>query len=258
MINMAFMPLYMWKMWDVTPVHTPTHRQLKVEQYSVWAESAISTHPPFQSWERDFSWSLGLSPLYWSINIKTFLLHTFKLINKNQSNVASHLRAEYQVGVRHFHQRFCFSVWLIRTNWLIRKISPWFCFSLHITHIQPSSVRSIAVLNFPFVFLPFLSFRLPLIILLLLRGQGGPKLSQHLQVDEFNVCSSCFLSWNDEKEETVVQKIKECLVELEPLYARVLCLHQRFHLPGEDQVHLWTNFGECVKDKSTPLAGRTS
>ena len=47
MINMAFMPLYMWEMWDVTPVthehtNTRTHEQWKVEQYSVWAESAIN------------------------------------------------------------------------------------------------------------------------------------------------------------------------------------------------------------------------
>ena len=42
MINMAFMPLYMWEMWDVTPVtHERTDKQWKVEQYSVWAESAI-------------------------------------------------------------------------------------------------------------------------------------------------------------------------------------------------------------------------
>ena len=41
MINMAFMPLYMWEMWDVTPV-TDGHsdEQWKVVQYSVWAESA--------------------------------------------------------------------------------------------------------------------------------------------------------------------------------------------------------------------------
>jgi len=47
MINMAFMPLYMWEMWDVTPVtheHTDgrTDEQWKVGQYSVWAESAIT------------------------------------------------------------------------------------------------------------------------------------------------------------------------------------------------------------------------
>ena len=42
MINMAFMPLYMWEMWDVKPVtHERTDGQWKVEQYSVWAESAI-------------------------------------------------------------------------------------------------------------------------------------------------------------------------------------------------------------------------
>ena len=41
MINMAFMPLYMWEMWDVTPVtHEHTDEQWKVVQYSVWAESA--------------------------------------------------------------------------------------------------------------------------------------------------------------------------------------------------------------------------
>ena len=44
MINMAFMPLYMWEMWDVTPVtHGRTHEHTdsrKVVQYSVWAESA--------------------------------------------------------------------------------------------------------------------------------------------------------------------------------------------------------------------------
>ena len=41
MINMAFMPLYIWEMWDVTPVtHERTHEQWKVGQYSVWAESA--------------------------------------------------------------------------------------------------------------------------------------------------------------------------------------------------------------------------
>ena len=40
-INMAFMPLYMWEMWDVTPVtHEHTDEQWKVVQYSVWAESA--------------------------------------------------------------------------------------------------------------------------------------------------------------------------------------------------------------------------
>ena len=42
MINMALMPLYMWEMWDVTPVTDGrTDKQWKVEQYSVWAESAI-------------------------------------------------------------------------------------------------------------------------------------------------------------------------------------------------------------------------
>ena len=42
MINMAFMPLYMWEMLDVTPVtNGRTHEQWKVEQYSVGAESAI-------------------------------------------------------------------------------------------------------------------------------------------------------------------------------------------------------------------------
>ena len=42
MINMAFMLLYMWEMWDVTPVtHEHTDEQWKVVQYSVWAESAI-------------------------------------------------------------------------------------------------------------------------------------------------------------------------------------------------------------------------
>ena len=41
MINMAFMPLYMWEMWDVTPVtDTRTHEQWKEVQYSVGAESA--------------------------------------------------------------------------------------------------------------------------------------------------------------------------------------------------------------------------
>ena len=40
-INMASMPLYMWEMWDVTPVtDTRTDEQWKVVQYSVWAESA--------------------------------------------------------------------------------------------------------------------------------------------------------------------------------------------------------------------------
>ena len=44
MINMAFMPLYMWEMWDVTPVTDGrTHEQWKVVQYSVWAESAINS-----------------------------------------------------------------------------------------------------------------------------------------------------------------------------------------------------------------------
>ena len=48
MINMAFMPLYMWEMWDVTPVtNGRTHEQWKVEQYSVWAESAIFTGDSF-------------------------------------------------------------------------------------------------------------------------------------------------------------------------------------------------------------------
>ena len=43
MINMAFMPLYMWEMWDVTPMtHGRTNEQWKVVQYSVWAESAIN------------------------------------------------------------------------------------------------------------------------------------------------------------------------------------------------------------------------
>ena len=42
MIHMAFMPSYMWEMWDVTPVRDArTHKQWKVEQYSAWAESAI-------------------------------------------------------------------------------------------------------------------------------------------------------------------------------------------------------------------------
>ena len=40
MINMAFMPLYMWEMWDVTPVTHGHTDSRKVEQYSVWTESA--------------------------------------------------------------------------------------------------------------------------------------------------------------------------------------------------------------------------
>ena len=43
MINMAFMPLYMWEMWDVTPVTDARTDSGKVEQYSVWAESANSS-----------------------------------------------------------------------------------------------------------------------------------------------------------------------------------------------------------------------
>ena len=43
MIYMAFMPLYMSEMWDVTPVtNGHTDGQWKVVQYSVWAESAIN------------------------------------------------------------------------------------------------------------------------------------------------------------------------------------------------------------------------
>ena len=54
MINMAFMPLYMWEMWDVTPVTDEhTDEQWKVEQYSVWAESAIIKY-------------VGYSKLFWS------------------------------------------------------------------------------------------------------------------------------------------------------------------------------------------------
>ena len=40
MINMAFMPLYMWEMWDVTPVTDEHTDSRKVVQYSVWTESA--------------------------------------------------------------------------------------------------------------------------------------------------------------------------------------------------------------------------
>ena len=42
MINMAFMPLYMWEMWDVTPVTDEHTDSRKVGQYSVWTESAIA------------------------------------------------------------------------------------------------------------------------------------------------------------------------------------------------------------------------
>ena len=42
MINMAFMPLYMWEMWDVTPVTNTRTDSRKVGQYSVWPESAIN------------------------------------------------------------------------------------------------------------------------------------------------------------------------------------------------------------------------
>ena len=41
MINMAFMPLYMSEMWDVTPVTDGRTDSGKVEHYSVWTESAI-------------------------------------------------------------------------------------------------------------------------------------------------------------------------------------------------------------------------
>ena len=40
MTNMAFMPLYMWEMWDVTPVTNTRTDSRKVGQYSVWTESA--------------------------------------------------------------------------------------------------------------------------------------------------------------------------------------------------------------------------
>ena len=47
---MAFMPLYMWKMWDVAPVtHGRTDGHWKVVQYSVWAESAISRKAALES-----------------------------------------------------------------------------------------------------------------------------------------------------------------------------------------------------------------
>ena len=41
MFNMAFIPLYMWEMWDVTPVTDTQTDSGKVVQYSVWAESAV-------------------------------------------------------------------------------------------------------------------------------------------------------------------------------------------------------------------------
>ena len=45
MTNMAFMPLYMWEMWDVTLVTDGrTDAQRKVGQYSVWTESAITKY----------------------------------------------------------------------------------------------------------------------------------------------------------------------------------------------------------------------
>ena len=48
MINMAFMPLYMWEMWDVTPVTDEHTDSRKVVQYSVWTESAIQVKKNFK------------------------------------------------------------------------------------------------------------------------------------------------------------------------------------------------------------------
>ena len=51
MINMAFMPLYMWEKWDVTHVTNARTDSGKVEQYSVWAESATRKHySPSEVW----------------------------------------------------------------------------------------------------------------------------------------------------------------------------------------------------------------
>ena len=59
MINMAFMLLYMWEMWDVTPVtHEHTDEQWKVVQYSVWAESAISQPRQFRNCSA-FNWGFS-------------------------------------------------------------------------------------------------------------------------------------------------------------------------------------------------------
>ena len=68
MIYMAFLPLYMWKMWDVTPVtHTQMDGQWKVGQYSVWAESAKRflrfpiSHTNFISRNLNSNWWKSLS-----------------------------------------------------------------------------------------------------------------------------------------------------------------------------------------------------
>ena len=49
MVRMAYMHVYIREIWDVTPVHRQTDRQTdrhwKVEQKSVWTESAICVIP---------------------------------------------------------------------------------------------------------------------------------------------------------------------------------------------------------------------
>ena len=85
MINMAFMPLYMWEMWDVTPVtHTRTHEQWKVEQYSVWTESAIL-------WPKSSVWISGLNPLPSSWLGGNWYFHTF-----SKSGSAAEVKYEFE------------------------------------------------------------------------------------------------------------------------------------------------------------------
>ena len=62
MINMAYMPLYMWEMWDVTPVTDGrTDEQWKVVQYSVWAESAKEMSKQLSSSRNAWRWLLSVT-----------------------------------------------------------------------------------------------------------------------------------------------------------------------------------------------------
>ena len=60
MINMAFMPLYMWEMWDVTPV-TDGHTDGQLESRAVfslnWIRKSSHRNPNLRNWR---GWSFSI------------------------------------------------------------------------------------------------------------------------------------------------------------------------------------------------------
>ena len=131
MIDMAFMPLYMWEMWDVTPVTDTRTDSRKVGQYSVWTESAKenSQFPsqPLNDWVMSKRGSLFLRIT--SHSIKGTITFAVTRVNMRNIYTSSQTQSQRHLSLQHLQTQrpnkvglLCGAAQIIR-----KKVDKWFC-----------------------------------------------------------------------------------------------------------------------------------